>query len=408
MYDRRVHSSLSAPTLLALALVLAPSCFAGDAADNAVDQAKREEALRTIMFRWSQTANTKSLALPETTTQVVDTWLDYCRNTYQRRAKPSEQFMGSAHAWFEASGSDIVFHVDFMALSLLTPRMPAKEAPALLASLFTDKFVAAVRVEGDNADLVELWSVMMATQLAGVADQLSTKSGLDAAAWTNAKVAAGKHLLETIRNTPAMTEPYSLPGTMGEARAEWLNGIGALAGKTAGMELKKLLDSWLPDNVERDLRCTAAALAQAEGPEAEAFILAQLSENDARWRTQALSGVRPGSSNATIKKVASLLAESSDNEDLVTDCVWALLRAGKPDSATRKEAETALLKWFKAAPAESIAKYFAAMGLVENRCTDKAPRAFLEELRTKLESERPNDWRIEAINKALQNGQQGK
>ncbi|MCC6575367.1 MAG: hypothetical protein IT462_16445 [Planctomycetes bacterium] len=385
--------------MLAIALFAATPLFA---ADTDKDAAAREEARATIMFPWSETAKTADLKLPADGTKFINLWLDYCRNTSARRAKPSKKFMGNAHLIWEHSldaknVATLKFHADFVHLQIDSASLPLSGVPALFKALLSDKFAAAVKVDDDDDDQLRRWAIGLATATAQQAEKaLSDKAaGLKADAWKSAK----STVLEAVKTEWANTSPtgdnWGFPGTPEAARGDLMLAISVLGGDETGPLLKKILEAAREEESKVDISVATRLLAQSNTKEGREFVAAELeSEDDER-----VQGIMPYvPTDCDEKTLACVVAKlkAAEDRNMKGSCVSTLERIGKSKTigaSARKE----LLAYFKATD-DDYGKVCAACGLLRQGEKDPAPRAFLEKYYESLD---PNDGHAQYVKRLL-------
>ena len=393
------------PALLFISVVFFV-IYAG--AEQESDKEAREEARRTILIPFSKDAGTSALKLSEDCVKMVNLWLDFGRNKYAGRAKPSRRFQGVAHPELKVADNKITFRASFTSLCIDSASIPVCELPVIIGLLNMDKYLEKVKVPGDTDEYLTLWTVMLATDLMRVANPylqskeyaVFVKNGgkpLNADLLAKQAELLTKQLIDGFFVLPPTPERAPRTGLMGSQRGVWLKAIAALGGEKAGARLKKILAGLLKEGNKADIRNAGIALAGTNGREAEEYILGGLKSEDVAYMLTVLSCIPPHCSEKVVQAVIPLL--DSDNKRLVDGALWALMRIAGSDSSNRAMAVNVLVKKFKSM--EGGQRYRIAMGLVRNGCKDETVINYLKELLAKLKADKPNDFKIQFIEQAL-------
>ncbi|MFA4987488.1 MAG: hypothetical protein WC712_12975 [Candidatus Brocadiia bacterium] len=399
----KVRFAFVSALVLALCLPFAAPLFAEEN-----DDAAREEAKKTIMYPWSKDAHTADLKLGPEATKMVDLYLDRCRNDYARRAKPSEMFMGNAHEIWETKDGVIDFHVDFVVLVIDRAPLPIAMAPVVASAFLAKDFVEKVKVEGDKDELLRLWGLMLASEVADIADaytgrpeyaEFVKKGGkaLDKEARAKAWQAAFDFLVAGFDATKPITDQYPMPGSIESERFTFLSAIRIFGGEKAVPELKKIYEKRAKAG-KTEILAIAQAIAKCPGKEAEQFMVGELDSGEPDRINNVIYIIPLTASKAIVEKIGKLLMDTEDR-NLQSNCISILERLSGKDAAQADVAAGILIKAF--AEFEEGAKYSIACSLIRSGKYTPEVVAFMRELLKSLEEDDPNDNRIPYIKEML-------
>ncbi len=356
--------------ILGLALAVPGALWAAEYDQNSPEAVQgREEARQTILVPWSESAHTADLKLSKEATHLIDLWLDFCRNKYGERARPSEHFRGVPHDVWEARDGGIGFQACFVNLQIDTARVPLAESPALLSALFSEEFTERVTVDGDVPEFLRMWSMILACEITSRTQQMLSEGvrPTDAEAWQKAwdaaKAKALGSLLQGFDDTPPC-EPLEdyLEKTITSKRRVWLKAVAALS----AAEAKKLRDRLVTSGNPEDIGAATTALLGARGPEAEDFLVAELKSDDPKRVSKACQAVKPDCGGPVLDALGDLVLKQE---------AQALDRLGRARDV-RKSREV-LKRCFKQAP-DAPGKFGIAWRLTLMGETDPAVTAALK------------------------------
>jgi hypothetical protein len=375
-------------TRLLLAAIAATILVQPVRAQERDDKARREEARRSVMIPWSWSARTADLGLSEAANELINVWMDFCRNKWQRRARRSRIFVGTPHEIWTWDEKRLALTVSFGNLEIVKAGFALKEAPRLLRACVDQNFVSAVRVDGDEEALLRLWGVVLATKVAA-----ATEAALRLRAqephpklWIAAKVKALEVLIEGFGNTRPTKEAYTRGPMMGAQRKLWLDAIQVIAAEKSGADLRMLYENMKQEGNPLDIEIAGKALAGAQGKEAEEYALAELASGDLQRQSRVILAIGPNVSAAVLTKLHALL-KASDNRSLVLAGAVALQRAAERGSRTVDEARGLLLSLARELPVGGDKRTTVANLLVPLAGEDPAIVAFLKEHLTQMRKE---------------------
>ena len=367
-------------TRVLLATLLA-AVSAGPAVAQGVDaKAVREEAQRSVMIRWSWSAKTKNLGLTSEANDLINLWLDFCRNKWQRRARRSRTLIGTPHSEWRRNKESLTFVVSFGTVEIGRAEFPLKEAPKLLRACVDPNFVPAVWVDDDDNTLLLTWGVVLATKVAE-----ATEAALRLSAsrphpqlWTGAKVKALHVLIEGFDGTQPAKERYVRGPMLGAQRKIWLDAIRVIAAEKSGENLRPLYENMLQEKNPYDIDNAAAALAGSQGKQAEEFALKELASGDIERLSRVVLAVGANVSPKVLEMIHTLL-KASDNRSLVLSGAAALGRAAMPGGTSSETGRKLLFDLAKAIPDEKEYKTMVVRSLLPLAKEDPAIVLFLKE-----------------------------
>lgn len=378
--------------VLALLLVLAPSARAEEDADAGQRKAARE----AVLIEWSKDARTQSLGLSPTATGFLDLWLDFCRSKHAKRVRESMHFQGVPHAEWGGTDDVLLFKAAFVNLELARAKLTQAEAPALFDALVSEGFAPAVRVEDDDDRWLRLWGVMLASE---VADRRA--GAWSGEAFTKARERVRDHLLKTLPATGPFADGTVRIGSLASERLVWLLGIRATGCDEAGAILAGVCGTLRDGGSEKCARATSAILAGCPGPEAEAFVIAELDSGDWQRQRTVLSSTGRHATPALLEKVA-VLAREIDSDERAQMAIVVLQRAAGRDSLHGAAAATTLEDLMGLLPDDSERKTMAAMALVQSENADVKLVAWFEALVARLKVAEEHPGRIAFLERVIE------
>lgn len=365
-------------------------------AEEDPDAGQRRAAREAVLIEWSKAAKTAGLGLSEPATDFLDLWLDFCRSKHARRTKESMHFKGVPHAEWGGTDDVLLFKAAFVNLELARAGLPKNDAPALLEAIVSDEFSEAVQVEGDDDRWLRLWGVMLVTE---VADRRA--DAWSGEAWTKAQERVREYLLETLGATKLVCDGTVRLGSLASERLIWLLGIRASGFAQAGAMLADVCATLRSSGSENCARAAAAILAGCPGPEAEAFVLAELASGDWERQRTVLSGSGRYATPAVLEKVAAL-AREADSDERAQMAFVVLQRAAGLARTHRSDAAAALEGLMGELPDDSERKTMAAMALVQSENANPAVVAWLKTLVKRLEKEQAHPGRIAFLERVIE------
>jgi hypothetical protein len=364
------------------ALVLAALLSATALAQGGAEQAGLlEEARRTVMIPHSKGASTADLKLSADATRLVDAYLDYCRNRWQRRSQASPRFRGTPHSVWGRDGDRVTYSVRFTNLHIVDASVPVAEAAGVLRALRAPGYRNAVRVEGDEDELLDLWAVALSGRFAEQVEGAvrAGARGLDRALWKQACEAAATPLVEGWAETPPMKEVYPRGIHPSGRRKVYLDAIRVLAQERSGAILKQIHEELAKGDNPVDTKIAALALAAAQGEAANAFVLAELASGDPGRQRVVLRSIGPHAGPEVLAATNDLLAKSGKDAALTMIALGALRRTAEPGSPQAATARGLLLAYARGLPERSVHRPGVVLALAATAAGDEQVLAFLRE-----------------------------
>jgi len=392
--------------VLLLAFFAVPSvCFA----EVEDDAAMREEALKTIMYRWSQTAKTSELSYSDEEKQAIDLWLDFCRNKYGRRALKSDKFMGVPHEMLVVEDGKITFAAMFVMLEIAKSVVPVSRITNIVKFPVLDEVIEKVKVDGDENSQLRMWLFMYASMMyKTTTDYMQTdnyrrflENGGEKVIEDDLNLAAREvveYLEKNIESTAKQAVKYPMPGVMEGERSTWLKAIASIGGLGAAKILKRLVSVYREDGSLFDASEASRALMSLACDAAYNFMIEELDSGDEERVNTALGSVRKHCPLSVAEKILSLL----DNGEIKdTMGVSALEMMMSPDSPDPEKVKAALIERFEKYE-ETDTRFTIACALLRKGYIEDAFIAKVKEIIAVLEAKNPGDGRISYIKGLLQ------
>ena len=117
-----------------LAFFVAALIFTSPVFAESGEGTRRIEAKKTILIPWSKDAKTSELGLSPEATKMLDLWLDYGRNKYGKRAKPSPAFTGVPHEVWKCEKGTIELQCNFVSLVIDSAIIPISDSTKIVNS----------------------------------------------------------------------------------------------------------------------------------------------------------------------------------------------------------------------------------------------------------------------------------
>jgi hypothetical protein len=164
----------------------------------------------------------------------------------------------------------------------------------------------------------------------------------------------------------------------GAQRRIWLEAIRVIAAEKSGEFLKPLYENMIQEKNSHDIENAAAALAGAQGKDAEEFALKELASGDLQRLSRLILAVGSNVSAKVLEMIHALL-KASDNRSLVLSGAAALERAAEPGGRTAETARNLLFDLAKGIPDEKDYKTMVVRQLLSVAKEDPAIVYFLKE-----------------------------
>ena len=152
------------------ALVIAVTFLASPVFAESTDDIRRAEAKTTILIPWSKAAKTAELKMSPEATKMMDLWLDYGRNKFGGRAKPSAGFRGVPHEVWRCQDGKIFLSCNFVSLVIDSAEISINDSTSIISILSSDEFLTKIKVEGDEDTLLYIWALMLSRKIAQFTD----------------------------------------------------------------------------------------------------------------------------------------------------------------------------------------------------------------------------------------------